>query len=49
LVIYIIDLSIYSTVLAVHVLDAICTHRQEHKLPSIAVGTCDCYGVWEVG
>jgi hypothetical protein len=40
---------IYYTVLAVRVLGAICIHNQEHKLQSTAVGTCDCYGVLEVG
>jgi hypothetical protein len=36
---------LYYTTLALHVLGAICTHHQEHKLQSSAVGTCDCYGV----
>jgi hypothetical protein len=40
---------LYYTTLALHVLDAICTHHQEHKLQSTAVGTHDCYGVLEVG
>jgi hypothetical protein len=39
----------YFTILAVHVLGAICTHHQEHKLQSTAVGVRDCYGVLEVG
>jgi hypothetical protein len=40
---------LYYTILAVHVSSAICTHYQEHKLQSTAVGTCDGYGVLEVG
>jgi hypothetical protein len=40
---------LYLNMLAVPVSGAICTHHQEHKLQSIAVGTCDCYGVLEVG
>jgi hypothetical protein len=40
---------LYYTILALHVSGAICTHHQEHKLQSTAVGTCDCYGVLEVG
>jgi hypothetical protein len=45
------DFLMYSLLhlLAVHVLGAICTHHQEHKLQSTAGGTCDCYGVLEVG
>jgi hypothetical protein len=39
----------YFTVLALHVLGAICTHHQEHKLQSRAVGVRDCYGVLVVG
>jgi hypothetical protein len=30
-------------------MSAICTHHQEHKLQSTAVGTRDCYGVLEAG
>jgi hypothetical protein len=40
---------LYYTVLALHVSGAICTHHQEHKLQSRVVGTCDCYGVLEIG
>jgi hypothetical protein len=40
---------LYYTTLSVHVSGAICTHRQEHTLQSTAVGTCDCFGVLEVG
>jgi hypothetical protein len=40
---------LYFTILALHVLGAICTHNQEHKLQSTAVGTRDCYSVLEVG
>jgi hypothetical protein len=40
---------LYYTTLALHVSGAICTHHQEHKLQSTAVGTRDCYGVLEVG
>jgi uncharacterized membrane protein len=40
---------LYYTILALHVSGAICTHHQEHKLQSTAVGTRDCYGVLEVG
>jgi hypothetical protein len=36
---------LYYTILALPVSGAICTHHQEHKLHSTAVGTCDCYGV----
>jgi hypothetical protein len=42
-------LCVYSTILALHVSGAICTHHQEHKLQSTAVGTRDCYGVLEGG
>jgi hypothetical protein len=31
--------------LALHDLDAICTHPQEHKLQRTAIGVCDGYGV----
>jgi hypothetical protein len=40
---------LYDTKLALHVSGAICTHYQEHKLQSTAVGTRDCYGVLEDG
>jgi hypothetical protein len=40
---------LYYTILALHVSGAICTHHQEHKLQSTAVGPRDCYGVLEVG
>jgi hypothetical protein len=40
---------LYYTIVALHVSGAICTHNQEHKLQSTAVGTRDCYGVSEVG
>jgi cytochrome b561 len=40
---------LYFTILALHVSGAICTHNQEHKLQSTAVGTCDWYGVLEFG
>jgi hypothetical protein len=40
---------LYYTVLALHVSGVICTHHQEHKLQSTAVGTRDGYGVLEVG
>jgi hypothetical protein len=40
---------LYFTMVALHVSGAICTHHQEHKLQSTAVGTCDCYGVLDVG
>jgi hypothetical protein len=39
---------LYYTIHALHVSGAICTHHQEHKLQSTAVGTCDCYGALEV-
>jgi hypothetical protein len=39
---------LYHTTLALHVSGVICTHHQEHKLQSTAVGTCSCYGVLEV-
>jgi hypothetical protein len=39
---------LYYTILALHVSGAICTHQQENKLSSTAVGTRDCYGVLEV-
>jgi hypothetical protein len=35
---------LYYSILALHVLGAICTH-QEHKLQSTAIGARDCYGV----
>jgi hypothetical protein len=34
---------LYYTVLALHVSSAICTHNQEHKLYSTAVGTRDLW------
>jgi hypothetical protein len=40
---------LYYTTLALRVSGVICTHHQEHKLQSTAVGTRDCYGVLEVG
>jgi hypothetical protein len=40
---------LYFTINALHVSGAICTHHQEDKQQSTAVGTCDCYGVLEVG
>jgi hypothetical protein len=40
---------LYHTTLALHVLGAICTHHQEHKLRSTAVGMHDFFGVLEVG
>jgi hypothetical protein len=40
---------LYFNILALHVSGASYTHYQEHKLQSTAVGTCDCYGVVEVG
>jgi hypothetical protein len=40
---------LYFIILAVHVSGAICTHHQERRLQSSAVGTCDCYGVLGVG
>jgi hypothetical protein len=39
---------LYYTILSLHVLGAICTHHQQHKLQSTAVVTRDCYGVLEV-
>jgi hypothetical protein len=36
---------LYYNMLALRVSGAICTHHQEHKLQSTAVGTRDCYGV----
>jgi hypothetical protein len=39
----------YYTILALHVSVAICTHHQEHKLQSTAVGTRECFGVLEAG
>jgi hypothetical protein len=39
----------YYIIVALHVSGTICTHHQEHKLQSTAVGTRDCYGVLEVG
>jgi hypothetical protein len=35
---------LYFTILALHVSGANCTHHQEHKLQSAAVGTRGCYG-----
>jgi hypothetical protein len=40
---------LYFTIFALHVLGAIYTHHQEHKLQSTAVRMRDCYGMWEVG
>jgi hypothetical protein len=40
---------LYYTIHVLHVSGAICTHHQEHKLQSTAVGTRDCYGVLEIG
>jgi hypothetical protein len=40
---------LYFTILALCVSGVICTHHQEHKLQSTAVGTRDGYGVLEVG
>jgi hypothetical protein len=40
---------LYYTIIALHVSGAICTHHQEHKLQSTAVGTRDCYGLLEAG
>jgi hypothetical protein len=40
---------LYYITRALHVSGAICTHHQEYKLQSTAVGTRDCYGVLEVG
>jgi hypothetical protein len=34
---------LYYTILALHVSGAICTHHQEHKLQSKALGTCDLW------
>jgi hypothetical protein len=42
---YVFFISLY---FAIHVSGAICTHHQEHKLRSTAVGTRDCYGGLEV-
>jgi hypothetical protein len=39
---------LYYTMLALHVSGGICTHHQEHKLQSTAVGMGDCCGVLEV-
>jgi hypothetical protein len=39
---------LYYTILSLQVSSAICTHLQEHKLQSTAIGTCDRYGVSEV-
>jgi hypothetical protein len=36
---------VYFIILALHVSGAICTHHQEHKLQSTAIGTRGCYGV----
>jgi hypothetical protein len=40
---------LYFAIISLHVSGAVCTHHQEHKLQSAAVGTRDCYGVLEVG
>jgi hypothetical protein len=40
---------LYYTTLALHISGAICTHHQEHKLQSTAVGMRDCYVMLEVG
>jgi hypothetical protein len=37
------SLSLY--IFAVHVSGAICTHPQEHKLQSTAIGVCNGYGM----
>jgi hypothetical protein len=36
---------LYYTILALRASGAFCTHHQEYKLQSTAVGTRDCYGV----
>jgi hypothetical protein len=40
---------LYFIILALHVLGAICSHYQEHKLQSTAIGKRDSYGVLKVG
>jgi hypothetical protein len=40
---------LYYTVFALHVSGTICTNHQELKQQSAGLGTCDCYGVLEVG
>jgi hypothetical protein len=36
---------LYFTIFALHALGAICTHHQEHKQQSTAIGTCNGYGM----
>jgi hypothetical protein len=36
---------LYSSIFAVHVSGAICTHPQEHKLQSTAIGMRNGYGM----
>jgi hypothetical protein len=36
---------LYFSIFALHVSGAICTHQQEHKLQSRAVGMCNFYGM----
>jgi hypothetical protein len=40
---------LYFTLFALHVSGAICTHPQEYKLQSTAIGMRNGYGMWEVG
>jgi hypothetical protein len=37
--------SLFLYILALHVSGAICTHPQEHKLQSTAIGMCNGYGM----
>jgi hypothetical protein len=37
--------SLFLYIFALHVSGAICTHPQEHKLQSTAVGMCNGYGI----
>ena len=39
------DLYVSLYIFALHVLGAVCTHPQEHKLQSTAIGMCNGYGM----
>jgi hypothetical protein len=41
--------TLFPYIFAVHVLGAICTHPQEHKLQSTAIGVCNGYGMLKHG
>jgi hypothetical protein len=42
---YIYMYSLFLYLFALHVSGAICTHPQEHKLQSTAIGMCNGYGM----